>query len=106
MGAKRGVVGRSKPYDKLLAAVQKKNTSSKPSKPTGFFEEETEMVLDSDEEVADVMAGVRRSMQAPLASKVVMPVRRRKRYWRMRESLYSALNVPRAPIQQNIYRER
>ena len=36
MGAKRGVLGRSQPYDILLAAYQKKNHAKQQSTPNSF----------------------------------------------------------------------
>ena len=103
VGAKRAVV-RSKPFDELLAKIQKKPMPTRLSKnakdsAAGLLFDDSEVVLDSDEEVANVMAGVRKSQGYPLASKVIMPVRRRRRYWRMRESLYTALNVTGPALQ-------
>jgi len=72
MGAKRGVLGRSQPYDVLLAAYQKKNHAKQQEAainagaPPPDEIEANNILIDSDEETELVMAAATRSMPQPL----------------------------------------
>ncbi|KAK9473412.1 Sgf73p [Dipodascopsis tothii] len=94
MGAKRNVPGRSQPYDVLLAAYQKKNQIKQAALTSSAqLAEDMELgngPIDSDEEVRSVMEGVHRSYAVPLERKVVMPVRVKHQFFRMREMFAGA----------------
>ena len=47
--------------------------------------------VDSDEEVSAVSEAVSKTISRPLERKVVMPIRRRHRFFRMREMMMTAL---------------
>lgn len=98
MGAKRNVPGRSQPYDVLLAAYQKKNQMKQAALTSSAqLAEDMELAngpVDSDEEVESVMDGVHRSFPVPLERKVVMPVRIKHHFFRMREMFASAFSRP------------
>ncbi|KAK7207422.1 SCA7, zinc-binding domain-containing protein [Myxozyma melibiosi] len=98
MGAKRNVPGRSQPYDVLLAAYQKKNQLKQAALTSSAqLAEDMELAngpVDSDEEVESVMDGVHRSFPVPLERKVVMPVRIKHQFFRMREMFASAFSRP------------
>ena len=108
MGAKRAVEGRSQPYDTLLTAYQKRKQVrvTKPSTAShkagaggtraGGKGDPGEAPVDSEEEVISVMAGIKYSAAYPLADRVIMPVKRKRRFWRMREMLYGALGSTRS----------
>jgi len=129
MGAKRGVIGRSQPYDVLLAAYQKKNQAKQQSKLLIFISratarniagrflthvsteaainagaappEELEanaMPVDSDEETELVMAAISKRVPQPLERHVVVPVRKKSQYVRMRELMASALRPAGQPL--------
>ncbi|KAH8553049.1 SCA7, zinc-binding domain-containing protein [Umbelopsis sp. PMI_123] len=125
MGAKRSVVGRSQPYDVLLAAYQKKsigrpqNSSSSPllqkanattnklriqkkvltgaSSSTPVPEAE---VIDSDEEVETVMEAIKSSCPTPLAEIPRPFMSRRNRCVRLRELLLDAIS-PKSSLTDN-----
>ncbi|KAF8464601.1 SCA7, zinc-binding domain-containing protein [Kalaharituber pfeilii] len=91
MGAKRAVLGRSQPYDVLLAAYQRKNQAKQQKaaiNASGPHPEEADGPLgpvDSDEETELVMSAVGRPL---------VPVRKKYQYLRMRDMLASALRPP------------
>lgn len=97
MGAKRAVVGRSAPYDQLLAQYQRKNQVKMASLSTAQqLADENEALgglgpIDPEEEVAQVMEGVRRANALPLERKVIFPTRVKNQFFRMREMFASAL---------------
>ncbi|KAI8579992.1 hypothetical protein K450DRAFT_240077 [Umbelopsis ramanniana AG] len=125
MGAKRAVVGRSQPYDVLLAAYQKKsigrpqNSSSSPllqkanatthklriqkkvltgaSSSTPVPEAE---IIDSDEEVETVMEAIKSSCPTPLAEIPRPFMSRRNRCVRLRELLLDAIS-PKSSLTDN-----
>lgn len=99
MGAKRGVAGRSAPYDVLLAKYQKKNQAKMQRAAIaqlGVGEEEGGRV-DSDEEREGVMGGVGRAAPRPLVGGAEgdvwrgCGVRGRYQHVRMKEMLSQAL---------------
>lgn len=100
MGAKRAVPGRSKPYDALLAAYQKRNQVKLAELSTQQqLEKENEAFLGAqplteEEEIAQVMAGVFESKPMPLERRVILPIRQKTKFFRMREMLITALNKP------------
>ncbi|KAK9460558.1 SCA7, zinc-binding domain-containing protein [Lipomyces oligophaga] len=98
MGAKRNVPGRSQPYDVLLAAYQKKNQMKQAVlSSTAQLAEDMELAngpVDSDEEVDAVMDGVNRSFPVPIERTVLMPVRVKHHFFRMREMFASAFTRP------------
>lgn len=100
MGAKRSVPGRSKPYDVLLAAYQKRNQIKLAELSTQQqIDLENEVLgmssgpLNEDEEVEQVMAGVFLSRPVPLETRVVMPVRMKNKFFQMREMLIGSLTT-------------
>ncbi|CAM0137472.1 SAGA complex subunit Sgf73 [Umbelopsis sp. WA50703] len=125
MGAKRAVVGRSQPYDVLLAAYQKKsigrpqNSSGSPlmqkatlsanklripkkalaSAPSATPAPEAETV-DSDEEVETIMEAIRSSCPSPLAETPRTFMNRRNRCVRLRELLIDAIS-PKSSLTDN-----
>lgn len=105
MGAKRSVLGRSQPYDILLAAYQKKNQAKQQKAAInagGPPPEEIEanaMPVDSDEESEFVMAAIATHVPHPLEHHVMIPVRKKSQYIRMRDVMASALR----PIGQPLY---
>jgi len=104
MGAKRGVLGRSQPYDILLAAYQKKNHAKQQKAainagaPPPDEIEANSILIDSDEETELVMAAVTRSMPLPLERHILVPVRKKYQYVRMKEMLASALKPLGRPM--------
>lgn len=98
MGAKRAVTGRSKPYDILLAAYQKRNQVKLAELSTQQqLEKDNEEFLGAqplteEEEISQVMSGVFASKPVPLEQRVVIPIRQKTRFFRMREMLITALN--------------
>ncbi|KAK9317396.1 SCA7, zinc-binding domain-containing protein [Lipomyces starkeyi] len=96
MGAKRNVPGRSQPYDVLLAAYQKKNQMKQAALTSSAqLAEDMELAngpVDSDEEVESVMAGVQKSFPVPIEKKVIMPIRIKNQFFRMREMFASAFS--------------
>ncbi|KAK9247963.1 SCA7, zinc-binding domain-containing protein [Lipomyces tetrasporus] len=96
MGAKRNVPGRSQPYDVLLAAYQKKNQMKQAALTSSAqLAEDMELAngpVDSDEEVESVMAGVQKSFPVPIETKVIMPIRIKNHFFRMREMFASAFS--------------
>ncbi|KAK9377481.1 SCA7, zinc-binding domain-containing protein [Lipomyces chichibuensis] len=96
MGAKRNVPGRSQPYDVLLAAYQKKNQMKQAALTSSAqLAEDMELgngPVDSDEEVESVMAGVQKSFPVPIEKKVIMPIRIKNQFFRMREMFASAFS--------------
>ncbi|KAL0637089.1 SAGA complex subunit Sgf73 [Maublancomyces gigas] len=107
MGAKRGVLGRSQPYDALLAAYQKKNQAKiqkaaiNAGAPPPDEIEANAIPVDSDEETELVMAAVARSCPQPIERHILVPVRRKYQYVRMREMLASALKPMGGPMYSN-----
>ncbi|KAL8731454.1 MAG: hypothetical protein Q9166_003429 [cf. Caloplaca sp. 2 TL-2023] len=96
MGAKRGVPGRSMPYDFLLAQYQKKNQAKQQKAAMDANapladDTDANVPVDSDEEKDAVMAGLARWRPQPLAQHVF--VSRRSKYDRIRvkEALAQAL---------------
>lgn len=123
MGAKRGVPGRSLPYDMLLQAYQKKNQARQQSKYcleiglgcyicselTHYISTEAAIdanaplqddldnngPVDSDEEKDAVMAGITRSTPIPLATHTLMSTKQKYKYVRIKEMLSHALGGSR-----------
>lgn len=101
MGAKRAVLGRSAPYDQLLAAYQRKNQAKMAAGAALAQAAQDELMhgslipLDEDEETQLVIEGISRSHPLPLERKVLLPTRIRSKFLRMREMFASAL-LPRA----------
>ncbi|SCW00453.1 LAFE_0C04522g1_1 [Lachancea fermentati] len=113
MGAKRAVVGRSQPFDVLLAQYQKKNqlktgggtkTRSKQAQSTqsqhqsqqGQSQQTTDgsaSLLTPEEETTQVLNGVSRSFPLPLESTVLSSTRSRTKFFRMREMFASSFSV-------------
>ncbi|MCJ1307372.1 hypothetical protein MMC25_001018 [Agyrium rufum] len=96
MGAKRAV-RRSLPYDMLLAAYQKKNQAKQQKAAIDAnapLLDDTDPAgpIDSDEEKDLVMAAVARSNPKPLEQHILVPVRRKYAYIRMKEMLSQALS--------------
>lgn len=100
MGAKRSVLGRSAPYDQLLAAYQRKNQAKIGAAAAAAQQAKDDLMhgagvaLDDEEETQQVLAGVCRSSAMPLERNVCIPVRMRTGYLRMREMFASSL-LPR-----------
>ena len=100
MGAKRAVLGRSAPYDQLLAAYQRKNQAKIGAAAAAAQQAKDDLIhsaavaLDDEEETQQVLAGVRRSSAMPLERNVCVPVRMRTKYLRMREMFATNL-LPR-----------
>lgn len=100
MGAKRAVLGRSAPYDQLLAAYQKKNqakigaAAAAAQQAKEELENSAHVALDDEEETQQVLEGVKKSVPFPLERRVVMPIRYRTKYLRMREMFASSI-LPR-----------
>ncbi|KAK9480583.1 SCA7, zinc-binding domain-containing protein [Lipomyces japonicus] len=96
MGAKRNVPGRSQPYDVLLAAYQKKNQMKQAALTSSQqLAEDMELAngpVDSDEEVESVMEGVGKAFPLPIEKKVIMPVKMKTHFFRMREMFASAFS--------------
>ncbi|TGZ83314.1 SCA7-domain-containing protein [Ascodesmis nigricans] len=97
MGLKRAVLGRSQPYDILLAAYQKKNQAKQQKaaiNANGPPPEEIEanaIPVDSDEETELVMQAIARHKPQPLVNNFPMLIKRKSQYVRMREMMASAL---------------
>lgn len=96
MSAKRAVRGRSVPYDILLARYQKLNQVKLASMSTvQQLADENEALggseVNEDEEVKQVMEGVARSKPMSLEQKVILPIRTKKKFIKMREMFASAL---------------
>lgn len=100
MGAKRAVLGRSAPYDQLLAAYQRKNQAKIGAAAAAAQQAKDDLLhgssvaLDDEEETRQVLAGVRRSIPFPLERNVCIPVKMRTGYLRMREMFATNL-LPR-----------
>lgn len=99
MSAKRAVPGRSASYDVLLLNYQKMNQVKLASMSTvQQLADENEALggsaVDPDEEVQLVMEGVQRSIPVPLEQNVIVPVRIKNSFIKMRELLANAL-LPR-----------
>ncbi|GMM28920.1 deubiquitination module subunit [Martiniozyma asiatica (nom. inval.)] len=101
MGAKRAVLGRSLPYDQLLAQYQRKNQAKLGAAAAAAQQKKDDQELlangiengpvDEEEETHQVLEGVRRNLPMPLESRVIMPTRYRRKYLRMREMLGNAI---------------
>ncbi|KAI5779683.1 SCA7, zinc-binding domain-containing protein [Geopyxis carbonaria] len=104
MGAKRGVLGRSQPYDVLLAAYQKKNQAKQQKAainagaPPPDEIEANAMPVDSDEETELVMSAISRHHPRPLVQPMPILVRKKSQYVRMREMMSSALRPIGQPM--------
>ncbi|KAF2722259.1 SCA7-domain-containing protein [Polychaeton citri CBS 116435] len=99
MGAKRSVPGRSKPYDTLLAEYQRKNAAKlqKAQYDANAPNPEDEGLptgpVDSEEEKEQVMSGIARAWGgAPIYQPVIVPLRKKYEFNRMRGMLTSALS--------------
>ncbi|KAG5513576.1 hypothetical protein PMAC_001008 [Pneumocystis sp. 'macacae'] len=101
MGAKRAVPGRSQPYDILLVRYQKKNQikQQKAAMISSVFDNHTSdpKQIDSDEEVALVMESISSSSAYPLERKVMVPVRRKRLFFRFQEMFSIALSKSQWP---------
>jgi len=88
----------------LLAAYQKKNQAKQQKAAInagGPPPEEIEanaMPVDSDEETELVMAAIARHVPQPLERPIMIPVRRKAQYIRMRELMQSALRPAGQPL--------
>ncbi|KAG4305691.1 hypothetical protein PORY_000601 [Pneumocystis oryctolagi] len=95
MGAKRSVPGRSLPYDILLVHYQKKNQikQQKTVIMSSAFDDYASDVgqVDSDEEVTLVMESISCISVCPLEKKIMIPVRRKRRFFRFQEMFSIAL---------------
>ncbi|KTW29212.1 hypothetical protein T552_01168 [Pneumocystis carinii B80] len=96
MSAKRSVPGRSRPYDILLVHYQKKNKikQQKAATMSSFVFDDyasDARQVDSDEEVTLVMESILCSTPSPLERKVMVPVRKKRRFFRFQEMLSVAL---------------
>lgn len=108
MGAKRSVPGRSKPYDVLLAAYQKRNQIKLAEQSTqqqiDLENQElqgSDTPLNEDEEVEAVMNGVWAARPVPLEQRVLMPVRHKSKFFAMREMLIGSLTkIQPLPVPQ------
>jgi SAGA-associated factor 73 len=105
MGAKRAVVGRSLPYDMLLAAYQKKNQAKQQKAALDAnapLEDEDELNLgpvDSDEETAAVMSALSHWKPQPVVPQPTFaPIRRQYQLARLHEQLQMATNGGRTNI--------
>lgn len=100
MGAKRAVQGRSLPYDQLLAAYQRKNqiklgaAAAAAQQAKDELEHGAHVALDDEEETQQVLEGVKKNLPLPLEKRVIMPVRYRTKYLRMREMFANSI-LPR-----------
>ncbi|OLL23254.1 SAGA-associated factor 73 [Neolecta irregularis DAH-3] len=112
MGAKRAVMGRSMPYDQLLAQYQRKNqakqaaiaNASRPPPVPVFDEyESAPQAVDSDDEVALVMEAIAKSNAKPLERKVIVPVRRRRNFFRTREMFAGAMSLQSNTVQSTLF---
>ncbi|KAI9826306.1 MAG: Dcp1p-Dcp2p decapping enzyme complex alpha subunit [Thelocarpon impressellum] len=101
MGAKRGVPGRSLPYDMLLSVYQKKNQAKQQkaaidaNAPLQDEMDSNAGPVDSDEEKDAIMAAIARSRPQPLESRIFVPTRRKYQYIRMKGLLSGALGGSR-----------
>ncbi|ODM15844.1 hypothetical protein SI65_08684 [Aspergillus cristatus] len=100
MGAKRGVPGRSLPYDMLLQAYQKKNQARQQKAAIDANaplqdDMDNNGPVDSDEEKDNVMAAIGRSNPQPLATHTVISTKKKYRYVRIKEMLSHALGGAR-----------
>ncbi|KAL8999077.1 MAG: hypothetical protein Q9169_001965 [Polycauliona sp. 2 TL-2023] len=96
MGAKRGVPGRSMPYDYLLAQYQKKNQAKQQKAAMDanaplVDDTDANVPVDSDEEKDAVMAGLARWRPQPLAQHVFVGCRSKYNRIRVKEALAQAL---------------
>ncbi|KAL8819808.1 MAG: hypothetical protein Q9223_001845 [Gallowayella weberi] len=96
MGAKRGVPGRSMPYDYLLAQYQKKNQAKQQKAAMDanaplVDDPDANFPVDSDEEKEAVMAGLARWRPQPLAQHVFVGRRTKYNRIRVKEALAQAL---------------
>lgn len=104
MGAKRGVLGRSQPYDVLLAAYQRKNQAKQQKaaiNASGPHPEEADGPtgpVDTDEETEQVIAGVMRSHPLPFVEVPLISIKKKYQYHRMRNMFQNALR-PAAGLQ-------
>ncbi|PBP27070.1 esterase [Diplocarpon rosae] len=96
MGAKRGVPGRSLPYDMLLAAYQKKNQAKQQTIDANApleDEEDGNGPVDSDEELAAVQLGLLNWSPQPVVPALVqIPIERQYQKQRLREQMMNATN--------------
>jgi SAGA-associated factor 73 len=105
MSAKRGVPGRSLPYDMLLAAYQKKNQAKQQkaaidaNAPLEDEDEANAAAVDSDEETAAVMAALATWNPQPVVPQPVFaPIKRQYQLARLHEQLQTATNGGRVNI--------
>ncbi|KAL8855066.1 MAG: hypothetical protein Q9221_000263 [Calogaya cf. arnoldii] len=96
MGAKRGVPGRSMPYDFLLAQYQKKNQAKQQKAAMDanaplVDDTDANVPVDSDEEKDAYMAGLARWRPQPLAQHVFVGCRSKYNRIRVKEALAQAL---------------
>ncbi|KAF7561871.1 hypothetical protein G7046_g2269 [Stylonectria norvegica] len=105
MGAKRGVSGRSLPYDMLLAAYQKKNQAKQQkaaldaNAPVEDEDEGNNGPVDSDEETSAVMTALGHWNPQPLIPQPTFtPIKRQYQLARLHEQLQMATNGGRTNI--------
>ncbi|KAH6604080.1 hypothetical protein Trco_007526 [Trichoderma cornu-damae] len=105
MGAKRGVAGRSLPYDMLLAAYQKKNQAKQQkaaldaNAPLEDDDDANNGPVDSDEETGAVMAALAHWNPQPLIPQPIFtPIKRQYQLARLHEQLQMATNGGRTNI--------
>ncbi|PLB35556.1 deubiquitination module subunit SGF73 [Aspergillus candidus] len=100
MGAKRGVPGRSLPYDMLLQAYQKKNQARQQKAAIDANaplqdDLENNGPVDSDEEKDAVMAAIARSHPQPIATHTLISTKKKYQFVRIKEMLSHALGGAR-----------
>ncbi|KAB8074553.1 SCA7, zinc-binding domain-containing protein [Aspergillus leporis] len=100
MGAKRGVPGRSLPYDMLLQAYQKKNQARQQKAAIDANaplqdDMENNGPVDSDEEKDAVMAAITRSRPQPTITHTLISTKKKYQYVRIKEMLSHALGGAR-----------
>lgn len=98
VASKRAVPGRSKPYDTLLVLYQQRNqfkqsqAQHKQAQNEMDQEEDKETTLTDEQEFEQVKAGVARSSSFPLDRHTLMPVRLKRGFLRMRETLMGCVS--------------
>ncbi|KHO00864.1 esterase [Metarhizium album ARSEF 1941] len=104
MGAKRAVVGRSLPYDMLLAAYQKKNQAKQQKAALDANapvedDDDANGPVDSDEETGAVMSALSHWHPQPLIPQPIFtPIKRQYQLSRLHEQLQLATNGGRTNI--------
>ncbi|KAF1812549.1 SCA7-domain-containing protein [Eremomyces bilateralis CBS 781.70] len=110
MGAKRGVTGRSMPYDMLLAQYQKKNQAKQQRAAMDANapladEFDNQGPVDSDEEKEAVLNAFRRAHPRPIYQPAIVDMKRKYQYNRVKEMLINALGGARGSTLFNTARD-